>query len=163
MDTPTRRSGQLRRAALLALALSFGGVGAGYAGAFLPGGAPAWAAWCVLVGMAGAHVAVMVLGAQRHGRIGALGPVFAFVFLVLVVGLGAALVLPERLDAAGLWLGLPPRAAIVVYGVGLLPFLVLPLAYALTFERQSLSGEDLARLRELQKAAARAEPHEDVR
>jgi hypothetical protein len=157
MAAPARHPGWLPRAALLVLALSFAGVGAGYAGAFLPGGPPAWAAWCVLVGMAGAHVAVMVLGAERRGRLGALGPVFALVFLVLVVGLGAALVLPDATDAAGLWLGLPPRAAIVVYGVGLLPFLVLPLAYALTFERQSLSPDDWARLREAASRRTRRE------
>jgi hypothetical protein len=48
-----------------------------------------------------------------------------------------------------LWLGLPERAAIVIYGIGLLPIIVLPVAYALTFEAQTLSGEDVERVREL--------------
>ncbi|HEX9249550.1 MAG TPA: hypothetical protein VF856_08620, partial [Gemmatimonadaceae bacterium] len=46
-----------------------------------------------------------------------------------------------------LWLGLPARAAIVIYGVGLLPIVVLPIAYALTFESQTLSAEDVERVR----------------
>ncbi|HEX9084509.1 MAG TPA: hypothetical protein VF836_07205, partial [Gemmatimonadaceae bacterium] len=48
-----------------------------------------------------------------------------------------------------LWLGLPVRAAIVIYGVGLLPIIVLPIAYALTFETQTLSAEDVERVRAL--------------
>ena len=39
------------------------------------------------------------------------------------------------------------RAAIVIYGIGLLPIIVLPVAYALTFEAMTLSAEDLERVR----------------
>jgi hypothetical protein len=46
-----------------------------------------------------------------------------------------------------LWLGLPRRAAILVYGIGLLPALVLPICYALGFESAVLSGADLEKLR----------------
>ena len=46
-----------------------------------------------------------------------------------------------------LWLGLPRRAAIIMYGVGLLPMLVLPLAYALNFERDTLDPADWDRIR----------------
>ena len=35
----------------------------------------------------------------------------------------------------------------IVYGVGLFPVLVLPVAYALTFDEQTLRAEDLARVR----------------
>jgi hypothetical protein len=35
----------------------------------------------------------------------------------------------------------------VVFGIGLLPVLVLPVAYALTFEAQTLRDEDLERVR----------------
>ena len=48
-----------------------------------------------------------------------------------------------------LWLGLPARAAIVIYGIGLLPIVVLPVAYALTFESQTLTAEDIERVRSL--------------
>jgi hypothetical protein len=37
----------------------------------------------------------------------------------------------------------------VIYGVGLLPIFVLPIAYALTFETQTLSAEDVERVRML--------------
>ena len=93
----------------------------------------------------------MILGATRGRRgIGALKIPFAFVALVLVIGFGAALALPATEGPLStLWLGLPARAAIVIYGVGLLPIVVLPVAYALTFETQTLSAEDLERVRAL--------------
>ena len=50
-----------------------------------------------------------------------------------------------------LWLGLPARAAVVIYGIGLLPIVVLPVAYALTFETQTLNAADVERVRELAK------------
>jgi hypothetical protein len=37
----------------------------------------------------------------------------------------------------------------VIYGIGLLPIIVLPVAYALTFEAQTLNAEDVERVREL--------------
>ena len=40
----------------------------------------------------------------------------------------------------------------MIYGVGLLPIFVLPIAYALTFETQTLSAEDVERVRELARA-----------
>jgi hypothetical protein len=48
-----------------------------------------------------------------------------------------------------LWLGLPAATAIVVYGVGILPVLVLPLVYAWTFDDRTLSSEDIERIKEL--------------
>ena len=69
---------------------------------------------------------------------------------VLVVGFGAALALPATEGPLStLWLGLPARAAVVIYGVGLLPVIVLPVAYALTFETQTLNAEDVERVRAL--------------
>ena len=35
----------------------------------------------------------------------------------------------------------------MIYGIGLLPIVVLPVAYALTFETQILSAEDVERVR----------------
>jgi hypothetical protein len=93
----------------------------------------------------------MILGAAR-GRMG-IGPLkypFAFVVAVLAIGFCAALALPATEGPLSkLWLGLPARAAIVIYGIGLLPIIVLPAAYALTFETQTLSAEDVERVREL--------------
>jgi hypothetical protein len=91
----------------------------------------------------------MILGATRgRSGIGSLTIPFAFVVAVLVIGFGAALALPSTEGPLStLWLGLPARAAIVIYGVGLLPVIVLPVAYALTFETQTLSAEDVERVR----------------
>jgi hypothetical protein len=97
---------------------------------------------CLVVGL-------MVLGAARADR--GLGPLvlpFAFVWIVLAGGFGAALLLqPSDPADPVLWLGLPPGAAVVLYGIGLSPVFVLPLAYALTFDASTLSEEDLERVR----------------
>jgi hypothetical protein len=101
-----------------------------------------------VVGMSASMVAMMVLGAVRDGRVGKLWIPFAFVFLVFTVGFGVALALPGT-DPADpvLWLGLPPRAAIVLFAIGFLPLLVVPVAYAVTFDEQTLRLEDLERIR----------------
>jgi hypothetical protein len=93
----------------------------------------------------------MILGAARGKRgIGPLKLPFFFVVAVLAIGFCAALALPAtESPLSKLWLGLPARAAVVVYGIGLLPIVVLPVAYALTFETQTLSAEDLERVRAL--------------
>jgi hypothetical protein len=140
-----------RSAALLALLVGVLAIAIGYAAAFLRGGAPAWAPWLLALGIPTTLGAIMILGAAR-GRAG-IGPLkypFAFVIVVLAVGFCAALALPAtESPLSRLWLGLPARAAIVVYGIGLLPIIVLPVAYALTFEAQTLSAEDVERVREL--------------
>jgi hypothetical protein len=69
---------------------------------------------------------------------------------MLTVGFCLALSLPANEGPkSSLFLGLPLRAAIVVYGIGLVPIVVLPVAYALTFETQTLSSEDVERVKEL--------------
>lgn len=141
-----------------------------YASAFVPGGAR-WGVWSMVVGLAAMVVSLMVLGASRgvvrDGARGGAAPPDAgvrrlvlpllFTFVVIVGGFGAALLLPEEGPDAPIVLGLPLRAAIVLYGIGLLPMLVLPLAYALTFDELTLREEDLARVRELR--ARHAESH----
>ncbi len=138
-----------RRAALIALFIAITAIAVGYAAAFVPGGTPVWAPWLLVLGIPVALGAIMIVGAAR-GRSG-IGPLripFAFVVAVLVIGFGAALALPSTEGPLSkLWLGLPTRAAIVIYGVGLLPIIVLPIAYALTFETQTLSAEDVERVR----------------
>jgi hypothetical protein len=143
-----------RRAALVALFVGIAAIAVGYAAAFSARGTPAWAAWLLTLGIPVALVAIMILGAARGRRgIGPLKIPFAFVALVLVIGFGAALALPATEGPLStLWLGLPARAAIVIYGVGLLPIVVLPIAYALTFETQTLSAEDVERVRTLGQA-----------
>ena len=140
-----------RRASLGALIVGILLIAVGYAAALLPRGTPAWAPWLLALGIPVALGAIMILGAAR-GRMG-IGPLkylFAFVVAVLAVGFCAALALPATEGPLSkLWLGLPARAAIVIYGIGLLPIIVLPVAYALTFETQTLSAEDVERVREL--------------
>jgi len=140
-----------RRISLITLFISILAIAAGYAAAFSKSGTPTWAPWLLAVGIPIALGAIMILGAVRGSRgIGPLKFPFAFVVLVLAIGFAAALALPATEGPLSkLWLGLPTRAAIVIYGVGLLPIIVLPVAYALTFETLTLSAEDFERVRAL--------------
>lgn len=153
-ETPVITADKTRRAALLALITGLLAIATGYAAAFLDGGPPAWAPWFLALGIPISLGAIMILGAAR-GRLG-IGPLkypFAFVVAMLAIGFCAALALPAtESPLSRLWLGLPARAAIVIYGIGLLPIIVLPVAYALTFETQTLNAEDVARVRELARA-----------
>jgi hypothetical protein len=106
----------------------------------------------------------MVLGAARGSKgIGALKIPILLVFVMLGSGFCLALALPpSEARNAALFLGLPLRAAIIVYGTGLLPTLILPIVYALTFETQTLSEGDIAKVRELGEAY-RARTNEGAR
>ena len=149
--TQARGEDTTRRSALIALFFGISAIAAGYLAAFNTAGTPIWAAWLLALGIPIALGAIMILGAARGRRgIGPLKVPFAFVVVVLMIGFGAALALPATEGPLStLWLGLPARAAIVIYGVGLLPIVVLPIAYALTFETQTLSVEDVERVRAL--------------
>jgi hypothetical protein len=140
-----------KRVARIALVAATAAIAAGYAAAFSRAGTPAWAPWSVACGIAVSLAGIIVLGAARgRGGIGRLAIPFAFVFLTLIVGFGLLLGLPANESAASdLWLGLPLRAAIAIYGIGLLPAVVLPIAYALTFSAQTLSAEDVERVKEM--------------
>lgn len=139
----------LRRGAVAAIALAAGAIATAYASVPLTGGTPGWAPWLFVAGIDLLLVALMVLGVSRRGRgIGRLAIPFTLTGVILAAGFGALLLLPPA-DPADptLWLGLPPRSAVVVYVIGFLPVLVLPLAYALTFDELTLSETDLARAR----------------
>lgn len=170
MTEPVRSEGNVgvdvtRRASLVALFAGIVAIAVGYAAAFKTGGAPGWAPWLLAIGIPVALGAIMILGAAR-GRSG-VGPLkfpFAFVVAVLIIGFGAALALPATEGPLSkLWLGLPARAAIVIYGIGLLPIIVLPVAYALTFETQTLNAEDVEQVRVLaRKYQSRTEMTENA-
>jgi hypothetical protein len=119
-----------------------------YAAAFLPRAAAA-APWLMLGGIVLLIVALCLLGTRRAGRSrpAMLGLGFGLLGLVLLGGFGAALVLPPESPATPLLLGLPRRAALVVYGIGIVPALFLPLVYALSFDRAVLSGAELQEIR----------------
>ncbi|MGI8618076.1 MAG: hypothetical protein ACR2L6_03190 [Gemmatimonadaceae bacterium] len=146
----------MKRGALALLVLSIAAIGFTYAAAIVAGGTPRWSAWVIAIGASVAMVATMALGASRTGLPDAglrrlLVP-FGAVLLIMLGAFAAALLLP----AAGepLLLGLPRRAAIVLYGIGVLPALILPITYALTFDELTLTEEDVQRVRD---AAGRAE------
>jgi hypothetical protein len=159
--TTAREEDVTRRGALVALFIGISAIAAGYLAAFSATGTPVWAAWLLALGIPVALGAIMILGAARGRRgIGPLKIPFAFVVVVLVIGFGAALALPATEGPLStLWVGLPARAAIVIYGVGLLPIVVLPIAYALTFEMQTLSAEDVERVRVLARENQAATDH----
>jgi amino acid transporter len=140
----------MHRFALGLMVASATAIAVAYASAFLPGGTPPWGPWLLAFGTATIVVAAMVLGAARGKRgTRVLAVPFLFTFVVIAGGFGLALLLADPDPAHPvLWLGLPRRAAIVLYGTGLLPMLVLPLAYALTFERTTLTSEDWQRVRD---------------
>jgi hypothetical protein len=156
------RSDPTRRLALQALFFSVVAIAVGYAAAFRRAGTPTWAAWLLAIGIPVALGAIMNLGATRGRRgIGPLKLPFLFVVATLAIGFDAALALPATEGPLSkLWLGLPARAAIVIYGVGLLPIIVLPIAYALTFESQTLSADDLEQVRAVARERIRKEADE---
>jgi hypothetical protein len=150
MDSPGKIT---RTAALAALCAAIVTIAVGYAAAFSHGGTPVWAPWLLALGIPISLGAIMILGATRGDQgIGPLKLPFLFVVAVLMVGFGAALALPATQSSMSkLWLGLPARAAVVIYGIGLLPIVVLPVAYALTFDTQTLSADDVERVRAMGK------------
>ncbi len=140
----------ITRLALAALVLSCTAIAGAYLSAFLPGGAPSLAAWGLALGSAGALSSMMALGAARGGKLRPIALV-ACVLTFLVVGgaFSLALILPanEGKDAV-IVLGFPLRTAIVLYGVGIVPILFLPAMYAASFDADTLSDDDLARVRQ---------------
>jgi len=140
-----------RRAAVVVLFVSIAAMALAYAEALVTKGASTSAPWIAAIAVPIALTAIMILGAVRGDKdIGRLRIPFVFVALILIVGFLAALMLPaSESPTSSLWLGLPARAAIVIYGIGVLPIIVLPVAYALTFETQTLNAEDVERVREL--------------
>lgn len=142
------------RAGMVPVTVGTAAVAVAYASAFLPGDAPLWAAWVMIVGIALLLVGLMALGAARPGRsLGSLVWPLGFTFVVLVACFGLALGLPAtEAPGARLWGGLPIRAALVLYGVGLLPALVLPFVYARTFSAMTLDSADIERIRAARKA-----------
>jgi drug/metabolite transporter (DMT)-like permease len=140
-----------RRTAVAALFLGILAIAIGYGSAFARTGTPQWAAWLLAIGIPLSVGAIMILGAARGQRgVGSLKIPFAFVIAMLAMGFCAALALPAtESEASRLWLGLPLRAAVIIYGIGLLPIVVLPVAYAVTFKTQTLTADDVARVRAL--------------
>ena len=135
---------RLKRAALAGVVAGTGAIAVTYIAAFLGAGAR-WAPAVFVVGVATFMVGMMVLGAATARGVGRLAIPFAFTWILLVGGLAAAHLVPAA--ERPYWLGLPPAAAIILYGIGFLPIFVLPFAYALTFDSITLRPEDIERVR----------------
>lgn len=119
-----------------------------YALAFVPG-ASTVGAWLMALGLATMIVSLMTLGAVREGRsVGALRLPLLVTFVAIAGCFIAALSLPVENASSRVVLGFPLRAAIVIYGVGLVPLIMLPVVYAMTFDEMTLTEGDLARVRE---------------
>lgn len=119
---------------------------AAFGSAWLPAGTPAWGVIAMICGSGLCLAATLGLGA-RNSHVAGARALAGFLFLVIVVGFGAPLFLPGESPDGLLLLGLPLRAAIEVYGVGVLPLLVLPIGYALSFRDAGLDDTTLAELR----------------
>lgn len=143
--------------ALRVLGVGLGAALAAYADALRAGTATTASGWLMTGALVLVLPATLALGARRGGRPDRLARRAAYLLAaVLAVGFGAALLLPDSGSAEPLWLGLPRRAAIIVYGVGLLPLLFLPWAYARTDAAAALDEAAVAalaaRCAELQQA-----------
>lgn len=135
------------RVAFTALVGGLLGVAASYLTAFFPASAAA-SPWLMATAMPVSLMGMLLLGAIRQGRpLGALVWAFAVVLLIIAGGFLLALLLPAETTASPLWLGLPRRAAVILYGVGVLPLFILPVAYAVSFSTRTLSDDDLDRVR----------------
>ncbi|MFN8579594.1 MAG: hypothetical protein U0163_01255 [Gemmatimonadaceae bacterium] len=139
-----------RRAALGCSVLSMLLIALAYGLTLVPAAAPApaWGGWLMALGTAGLFASLTVLGAVRRNRPWrAVAWAVGFIFVVIFGAFGAALLLAPDDASSALVLGLPLRAAIVIYGIGVVPALVLPLVYAKTFDTLTLSADDLEQVR----------------
>ena len=105
--------------------------------------------WFAMIGIAATLSGTLVIGALRQDRVSPHAALAAIVLLVVpLAAFAAAMLLPPESANGPLLLGLPRRAAIVLFGIGVLPLFVLPFAYARDTGAAALSAESLAELRE---------------
>jgi phosphotransferase system glucose/maltose/N-acetylglucosamine-specific IIC component len=120
---------------------------AAYGDALRAGAATTASGWLMAVALVLILPATLALGARRSRGTSRLAMAVAVLLgLVLAAGFGLALGLPDLGSDEPLWLGLPRRAAVMVYGVGLIPLLFLPWAYARTHAGTDLDAATVADL-----------------
>lgn len=93
-------------------------------------------------------VGLIAVGAARDGRLGPLAWPLGLLLLMLEGAMLGMVVLRGRVLELPWVGGLPLAAAIQLYGMWLAPLALVALAYALTFDRFTLTDEDLRRFRE---------------
>lgn len=121
---------------------------AAYAVAILASPEAPAVAWLAMVGIAATLAGTLVIGALRNNRLSRPAMLAAMVLLVVpLAAFAAALLLPPETATGPLLLGLPRRAALVLYGVGILPLFILPIAYARDPEATVLDADGLTALR----------------
>lgn len=120
---------------MIALALGCAAIAGAYATTFTAGRSTV-APWLMVMGLALTCSASVALGALRGKRTPRLlWWTVVFVAAELAAGFGFALSgLGSDPRTSPLVLGLPLHTAVLVYGVGLVPMILLPLVYALTFD-----------------------------
>jgi O-antigen/teichoic acid export membrane protein len=142
------RPSRTRALAFSAIVIGTVGIALAYASAFFGPPVNEWGPYVMAVALPLCMVGTMSVGAARRGRsLGRLAWPIALVFVLVTGGFLLALQLPPDTVEGPYWLGLPRRAAVILYGVGILPLFVLPFAYALTFDALTLSDDDVARVR----------------
>lgn len=147
-----------QRLALGGLAAACLAAAGAFALALVPAGGLAAA---VLLAFATALLMAALVGLGGGGDGGAGALTLAVFTLVVVVGGGVAgaflLGAPEG-PGARLWGGLPRGAALLVYGAGLVPAVVVPLIYAWTFDRTTLRPDVLDEVRRRGREFERRHP-----
>lgn len=150
---------RVRRWALRVLASSILAIAVAYGSAFLSPTVAALGPWLLAAFAPLAMFALMLLGAApRRGSAQALLWPFLVVYLLVAGGLLLALRLPPDAATTSLWLGLPPRAAVILFGVGLLPLFLLPIVYAMTFDSLTLTASDVERVRAARRVLDAGQP-----
>lgn len=98
--------------------------------------------------LAGAFpVGLIVFGAARRGRLGPIAPTI-WALLVIIEGTLVGMLVLRGAVVEGPWLfGLPLAAALQLFGLFLLPLLVVSFGYARTFSNATLDDDELAELR----------------
>ncbi len=133
----------MHRVAVLATFLGTAGIAGAYALAFASPGVARHGPLVMAIAMPVCLLGALMLGAapirrsvDRAGeslRTTVIAVAATLVLVLVASGFLLALYLPEETAASRLWLGLPARAAIILYGVGIAPLFILPLVYAATF------------------------------
>ena len=141
----------MQRIGLLLLVVGLVGVALAYV-LVLTGLPAAGAPWLLAAGASAVLAGVACLGAARPGRSARrLGFAIALAFIAVGAGLLLALALPAPTTDGALLLGLPRVTTILLLLTGLVPLLVLPIAYAIAFDDEVIAAADLERLRTVAK------------
>lgn len=109
------------------------------------------APWWLASGTTAVLAGLASVGAARHGRS---TPLLAATIIATFGSVAAGFMIPLAMPAPDasmpLLLGLPRPTAILALLVYAIPLVLMPVAYGVAFEREVLSDDDLAQLREPQ-------------